>query len=308
VKKGFFFDWPTAMQAGRAGYMVRRRGWTTKWLRWLGGLWWLRVTGQPERVVKATDFGKPEFEATDWTHMPPECITEAESQTGQTCPMPFVPVDPGSAPTTPDGDNAGGNAGGLEGFAGGGVDEGEPPPAEFSGTEGIDAGGTTGGGSDAGDDGIIIGGGGGGGGGGGPTPRPPRAEAVWPSLEFGVIEDWTFEPPGDCYPNNGLDGPRSANFAGPITLTAPEGVVDDLYFVKVRDAGGRILFSGTMHPGDSADWFGNFTGIPCASSFGVYARAWGPRNAPDITASATTPVMLCYCEDEESSGEPVGAP
>ena len=141
--KGVFYDWQTAVRAGRAGHMVRRRGWTTKWLRWLGGLWWLRVTGEAERVVRAADFGKADFEASDWTHMPPECIVEAEQQTGQTCPLPFIPVDPG---TLPESDGGAGSGSGLEGFAGGGVGEGEPPPEEFSGTDGIEFGGSSGGG------------------------------------------------------------------------------------------------------------------------------------------------------------------
>lgn len=300
---GVLYDWRTAARAARAGHMVRRRGWTTKWLRWWGGLWFLRETGSPERVVRAADFGRDEFLAGDWTHMPPECIVEAQKQTGTTCPVPFVPRDPGTVPQDPAA-GAGGNGDVLSGgFAGGAVDEGEPPPSGSSGTAGTGVG--TGGGGTGGGTGGFIGGGGGGGGGGGPRPpRPPRDSLVWPSLSFGTITDYTFEPPGDCYPNEGEDGAQSASFGGPISLSNPPNVVEGIYFVTVRNAG-RIIWSGTMSPGGSADWFASFSGLPCSSSFGLEARAWGPRNAPDIVANATTPTMKCYCD---ASGGPVGEP
>lgn len=113
MKTGVLYEWPTAEQAGRAGFFVRRRFWTTKWLRWSAGLWFLRETGQPERVVRAADFGRDEFLASDWTHMPPECITEAEKQAGKACPLPFAP---GMEPPP------------LDGFGGG--PGGDPPPPD----------------------------------------------------------------------------------------------------------------------------------------------------------------------------------
>ena len=298
---GVLYDWRTAARAARAGHFVRRRGWTTKWLRWWGGLWFLRETGSAERVVRAADFGRDEFLAGDWTHQPPECIVEAQRQTGTTCPVPFIPRDPGTVPQDLAGGagGAGGNGNVLSGgFAGGAVDEGEPPPPGSIGTAG------TGGGTGGVGTGWVGTGGSGGGGGGPRPPRPPRDSLVWPSLSFGTITDYTFGAAGQCYPNDGAGGAQSASFGGPISLSNPMNVVQGIYFVTVRNAG-RIIWTTTMSPGDSADWFSSFTGLPGASSFGLEARAWGPRNAPDIVANATTPSMKCYCD---ASGGSLGEP
>lgn len=99
-----YFDWPTAKQAMAAGWQVRRSAWTTQWLlQWLGGLYWLVFSdGTASRVVQAADFGAAEFLATDWTNLPPPCITTGTvgGTSVNGCPLPFDPTTatPLSAP------------------------------------------------------------------------------------------------------------------------------------------------------------------------------------------------------------------
>ena len=61
-------SWPQALALAVAGSFVRRERWTAKRLfRTDGGLVW--VDGVPSRVVRATDFGRDELLALDWTNM-----------------------------------------------------------------------------------------------------------------------------------------------------------------------------------------------------------------------------------------------
>ena len=108
-----FFDWPTAILAGKAGHLVRRKEWTDRWLRYYNGLWWLRIGTATPTVVKASDFGREEFLSSDWTNLPPECVTAAQAASGQTCPNPFDPTDPGDGGT--DGGNSGNGGSGSGG-------------------------------------------------------------------------------------------------------------------------------------------------------------------------------------------------
>jgi hypothetical protein len=275
---GVFYDWQTAERAARTvGHRVRRRGWTDKWLRWFGGLWWMLEDGEDPRVVQATDFGRDEFLATDWTHMPVSCITEIESQTGTACPAPFLPADPGTAPASAAAGSASASASGasvatgydLKGFTGTPVNRGEPPPS------------------------VFVGAGGGG-------SKSKKADSVWPVLTIGTITD---DSVGDCYPGEGTT--RSVTFSGDIELSDPANVVAGPYSVHIR-VGTEVVWTGTMSPGDTDSFTVTLEGEPGVSSFSLEARAWGPRNAPDITAGGTTPIMKPWCSD--SSGEPIGDP
>lgn len=273
MKDGILYDWATAEQAGRAGHLVRRVGWTTKWLRWFAGLWWIRPNGEDERVVRTTDFGKDEFLAVDWTHMPPECLTEAQSQAGTTCPAPFVPVDPvaqaaAGVVTTSSQGSSSATAFVLKGFAGGTEGSKLPPPP------GMSFGGAAG-------------------------SRPKKGDLVWPELSFGAMTD---ETGVDCYPLPS-GGTKEATFEGTLEMTSPSGVVAGPYEVSIM-AGTKVIWSGTMSPGDSEPVSITVEAEPGAT-VSVSARAWGPENAPDITATGTTPALKGWCDE---SGEPIGSP
>jgi hypothetical protein len=272
--KGILYDWKTAELAGRSGHLVRRKDWTTKWLRWYAGLWWLREDGETERVVRAEDFGRDEFLATDWTHMPPDCLTEAGVQAGTTCPAPFLPADPGATPpaagsatsSTSQGASAG-TSYDLKGFAGGTAGASLPPPPglEYSGVSGS---------------------------------KPKKAELVWPELSFGAITDETGLA---CYPlpSGGL---KEATFEGTLEMTDPSSVQPGPYEVHIL-RGTEVIWSGTMGPGDSEPFSITVEAEP-GSTVALSARAWA-ENAPDITATATTPALVGWCDE---SGEPIGSP
>lgn len=82
----FLFDltWTQAKAQARAGLAVRRWDWTDRWLICTGALWWIipMIPGAfSPRVVRATDFGRMEFLATDYTTMHPdqrECLIPEE--------------------------------------------------------------------------------------------------------------------------------------------------------------------------------------------------------------------------------------
>ena len=153
-----FFDWPTAAQAGKAGFFVRRNLWTDRWLQYYNGLGWLRAGTETPRVVKAADFGRDEFLAADWTNLPPECVQAAQVASGQACPKPFEPNDPGSPEVT--GNDGGSGDGNPPG--GGGSDPGNGGDDNSGGGN---SGSGAGGNPTTGDPGVPPGGGGGGRGG-----------------------------------------------------------------------------------------------------------------------------------------------
>lgn len=288
-----FFDWPTAAQAGKAGYMVRRKEWTDRWLQYYNGLWWLRLGTDTPHVVKSADFGREEFLAADWTNLPPECVTAAQSSSGQTCPKPYDPGDPG--------DGGGGDGGGDGGGGDSGGGDGGGGDGGGSGGGGGDGGGPT-----TGDPGVPPGGGGGGGGGGGSgggggrPPRPPRSSVQWPTVSI-TMDDWT--DPHPCYPPDG-SSTKMASFGGSVSLsTTPDTAAGKPaaggYFVSVRN-GNNVLWQGILWPGDSTDYGIHEVGpgIPGQSSFTFEARAHLPNsNCGDITATASK-TMQPWCAYE----------
>lgn len=169
--------------------------------------------------------------------------------------------------------------------------------------------------------GGFMGGGSGGGGPGGPTPwHPPRDSFIWPEVVFGEINDITASPPiqpygyenAPCYyPGVYADaqGRELVQFAGSVALTAPEGVIDALFFVTIRNMD-TVVATLTLEPGDTEDFAFEAWGLPQESVWTLQARAWGPANCPSITAYAVTPEMLPYCHDPVggSSGGPIGEP
>lgn len=60
-------DWFAASDTARGGKPIRRVGWSNKWIVYHRGLWWIRTNAGDARVVKATDFGRNELLARDWT-------------------------------------------------------------------------------------------------------------------------------------------------------------------------------------------------------------------------------------------------
>ncbi len=272
-----FFDWPTAVLAGKAGHLVRRTGWTDRWLQYYNGLWWLRPGTNTPYVVKAADFGRDEFQASDWTNLPPECVQAAQTATGQTCPKPFVPDDPG----VPENPTDGTGSGGATDVPGDHPTTGEP------GTPPSGGGGGGGGGS-------------GGGSGNGSGGRPPRSSVQWPSISI-TMDDWTNPQP--CYPPDGTIT-KNASFGGSVTLgttadTAAGKPAAGGYFVSVRNAN-RVLWSGILWPGDSMDYgiYEVGPGYPGQSSFTFDARAYLPNsNSGDITDSKSK-TMQPWCEYE----------
>lgn len=288
-----FFDWPTAAQAGKAGFFVRRNLWTDRWLQYYNGLWWLRLGSETPRVVQASDFGRDEFLAGDWTNLPPACVQAAQEASGQTCPKPFEPNDPGSQ-------EVGGDEGG--GGSGNPPDGGDDNAGE--GTGGNSDGGSSGGNPTTGDPGFPPGGGGGGWGGSGSgrgrPPRRPRASIQWPSLTMSM-DDWT--EPHPCYPTDGTNT-RNAAFGGSIALgitpdTAAGKPAAGAYFVSIRN-GNRVLWSHLMWPGDNLD-YGIHTvgpGFPGQSAFTFQGRAHlALSNSGDIVATATR-TMQPWCAYE----------
>ncbi len=292
-----FFDWPTAAQAGKAGFFVRRNLWTDRWLQYYNGLWWLRAGTETPRVVKAADFGRDEFLAADWTNLPPECVQAAQVASGQACPKPFEPNDPGSPEVT--GNDGGSGDGNPPG--GGGSDPGNGGDDNSGGGN---SGSGAGGNPTTGDPGVPPGGGGGSGGGsgsgGGRPPRRTRSSIQWPSLTMSM-DDWT--EPHPCYPTDGT-GTRNAAFGGSISLsTTPDTAAGKpaagAYFVSIRN-GNLVLWSHLMWPGDNLDYGIHAVGpgIPGLSSFTFEGRAHLPHsNSGDIVATATK-TMQPWCSYE----------
>lgn len=325
MNNGILFDWPTAVRAARAGHYVRRRGWTevvdgetvvSKWLQLYGGLWWVRINGEPVRVVQATDFGKEEFLAKDWTHLPIDCLVEAQEAKGTKCPAPFTPSDPGTVTPPPQPGGSLGETGTVApsgSAATAGTTDSTAAAGGGSGATGVSNPG--GGGGDAPP--TFIGAPGSGGSGGGvapygPVSAPPRASVAWPDLTI-ELTDWTFEAdPEGCYPSDGEQSPQNMTIAGTVALgetadTDAGGAAAGLYNVSVQYAG-EILWSGTINPGESLEigFHSIGPGNPGSSSFTLSARAWlGGSNCGDITDTATIS-MAPWCE--ESSGGMVGGP
>lgn len=86
-------NWFNARDLAQAGTPIRRLPWTDKWITYWRGLWWCHIRDTAPRVVRTTDFGKPEFLAEDWTTIAAE---------REDCP-PVIPpiVDPVDLPEEP---------------------------------------------------------------------------------------------------------------------------------------------------------------------------------------------------------------
>ena len=78
-------NWFNARDLAQAGTPIRRLPWTDKWITYWRGLWWCHIRDTAPRVVRTTDFGKPEFLAEDWTTIAPERVD---------CPPVIPPVIP----------------------------------------------------------------------------------------------------------------------------------------------------------------------------------------------------------------------
>ena len=162
------FDWPTANKALRAGWRVRRNGWTDRWLvRWTGGLIWLILNDGTKRVVENTDFGVEEFAALDWTNLPPECVTAGTTPgTGTNgCPLPYSASPASTSATAPQ--------------------SSQPQPVPLDPTLPP----------------TVGAGGGGGGGGGGSTPQRDPETKTWPTISLALTD--TTE--GTCYVDDGTN-------------------------------------------------------------------------------------------------------
>lgn len=105
----FNLSWSQARALAVAGAYIRRWDWTDRWLMRTGFLWWIvpLIPGAFEpRLVQATDFGRMEFLATDYTTMWPdqrECLIVVEPPIEEP-ELPPVPPPPIPDPTpTPGG-------------------------------------------------------------------------------------------------------------------------------------------------------------------------------------------------------------
>ena len=250
------FDWPTAKAALNAGWRVRRSAWTDRWLeRWTGGLIWLILSDGTKRVVQNTDFGANEFNAVDWTNLPPECVTSGTSAgTGTNgCPLPFTP----STPITP-------------------TDPTPPTP--------VDPSAPPSGGSDAGRTGS--GGGGGGGGSGSNTPRRDPQNITWPTLSLSIQDNQD-----TCYER----GNYPTDFVHPIvtgtvSLSQPTNYNGpSIFFVSVKN-GPSTFAACSLGPGGSYgfEWTDPFPARP-GSTLLFTARAWA-SGAPDLQTTASADV------------------
>ncbi len=265
-----FFDWPLAARAGKAGLPVRRHLWTDRWLQYYNGLWWTRTGSGAPHVVRAEDFGYEEFLAQDWTNLPASCVTDALAATGQTCPEPFNPSDPGRF-TAEDGSGGSGSGSGS-----GSVGPAGPPGPPYA-------------------LGVM---GGGGGGGRSTRKKPDRTSITWPTLSL-TMDDMT--DPSPCYPGSGEGtGMKKASYGGQVSLSTTEDTepgkgAAGTYFVSVRH-GHKVLWSSTIIPGQTKD-YGPVEvgpGLPGISQFTLEARAW-IINSGDITASQAK-TMQPWCE------------
>lgn len=96
------FDQAATLAA--TGAWIRRWGWVDRWLFLVAGLWWLKPNDGPARVVRATDFTRVEFEASDFTTMYPDQIVclpvpppEPEPQPGPAGPITKYFAESGNA-------------------------------------------------------------------------------------------------------------------------------------------------------------------------------------------------------------------
>lgn len=272
-----FFNWPTAKRVGIRGQMVRRNGWTTKWWKFQGGIWWL-VTDAETRVIRNTDYTREDLRALDWTNMPADCVTAALADAGKTCPETVDPTDPVyivDPPYTPPTGDPG--------------DPTDPPttptpvvdpPADFP--------------TDPGDPPAARppgdgGGGGGGGGGGKPRPpRPPRPPKPGPTVTLSLMDSRNA-----CYDCSGFGGMQTTTISGTATVA---GGSESVYAVTVT-RGGKIVSHGTVGPGGSHGFAENVTAAPC-HTFRYKARAWAPGMA-DAVAQESIRMQGC-CSGELS--------
>ena len=245
------FDWPTAKAALNVGWRVRRSAWTDRWLeRWTGGLIWLILSDGTKRVVQNTDFGSNEFNAADWTNLPPECVTSGTTAgTGTNgCPLPYSPAT--TPPTDP------------------------TPPTP------VDPSDLPSGGSGAGQTGS--GGGGGGGGSGSNTPRRVPQNITWPTLSLSIqdSQDTCYERGN--YPTDFVNpifmGTVSTNDNGP-----------SIFFVSVKN-GPSTFATCSLGPGGSYgfQWTDPLPARP-GSTLLFTARAWA-SGAPDLQTTASAVV------------------
>lgn len=280
-----FFNWPTAKRVGIRGQKVRRNGWTNKWWKYQGGLWWIVQDayfvydmGYPpvNRVVQNTDYTREDLLALDWTNMPVSCVTAALSDSGETCPKTVDPADPVYVVDPPY----------------------QPPTDPTDPTTPTDP-------TDPTDPVVIVdpppplppdpkdpppveppGGGGGGGGGGKPRPpRPPRPPIPGPTLTVVVSDTNTY-----CY--GGGSELKSTTFYGTVTLgTTADPKANGGYFCTVR-YGNTIVANQTLTPGGSFGFTYSVAGYPC-STHTFKARAWRSGVA-DVTASGSASFQP-YC-------------
>jgi len=254
------FDWPTAKAALNVGWRVRRSAWTDRWLeRWTGGLIWLILSDGTKRVVQNTDFGSSEFNAVDWTNLPPECVTSGTTAgTGTNgCPLPYTPTTPTTpttltdpTPSTP-------------------VDPSSPP------TGGSSAGQTGSGGE-----------GGGGGGSGSNTPRRDPQNITWPTLSLTIRDS-----KDSCYEPGMYSGEFvHPTFIGSVALSLPANYNGpSIFFVSVKN-GPSTFATCSIGPGSSYDfeWNDPLPARP-GSTLTFTARAWA-SGAPNLQATASAEV------------------
>ena len=261
------FDWPTAKAALNVGWRVRRSQWTDRWLeRWTGGLIWLILSDGTKRVVQNSDFGSSEFNAVDWTNLPPECVTSGTTAgTGTNgCPLPYTPTTANIAKTDP-----------LPSTP---VDPSDPPSGGFGA-------GQTGGGA---------------GGNGSNTPRRDPQNITWPTISLTVQES----NPHACYVhgNNPTDF-VNPTFTGTVTLSAPSDYSGPgVLFVSVKN-GPSTVATCTLGPNASYEfqWSDPLPVTP-GSTLAFSARAWA-EGAPDIQSSTSVDV-LPWCDHTENWSYP----
>ena len=63
---------PYAHAVARRGYSIRRAGWSDKWLRLVGGLWWMIDAGA-KRIARSSDMTEEAMLAWDWTTQASSC-------------------------------------------------------------------------------------------------------------------------------------------------------------------------------------------------------------------------------------------
>lgn len=258
-----FFNWPTAKRVGIRGQMVRRNGWTTKWWKFQGGIWWL-VTDAETRVIRNTDYTREDLRALDWTNMTADCVTAALADAGKTCPEtvdptdpvyiidpPYTPPtgDPADPPTTP--------TPVVDPPADFPTDPGDPPAAKPPG----------------------------GGGGKPPPPRPPHPPIPGPTLTIELTDSNS-----NCY--GGGDELKTTTILGAVSMgTTSDPKANGTYFCTVR-YGSKIVANQTIVPGGNFGFTHQISGYPC-SQHTFTARAWRSGVSDVIGSDSVT--MQPYC-------------